>query len=121
MADEPKEEQRKRPRVNRPFMVRYRPASKEEAKWFVSPLRDLSSGGARFITEYPFFAGDTFELQLLLPASREPVLLKARVAWVKAAHLSMSEIGVTFDPGDIGIQQTIDQAVAYFLDRQQRK
>ena len=120
MADTPKDEQRKRPRINRPFIVRYRPASTEDAKWFVSPLRDLSSGGARFISEYPFFVGDTFELQLLLPVSKDPILLKARVAWIKAAHMSMSEIGVTFGAGDTGIQQTIDQAVAYFLDKQQR-
>ena len=121
MADAPQDEQRRRPRISRPFMIRYRPSGKEQAGWLISPLRDLSGGGARFISEYPFFAGDTFEIQLLLPASKQPVLLKARVAWAKAAHIEgLSEVGVTFDPGDSGIQQTIDQAVAYFLDKQQR-
>ena len=120
MADAPQEEQRKRPRISQPFMVRYRPARKEQTGWLLSPLRDLSSGGARFISEYPFFVGDTFEMQLLLPASKEPLPLKARVAWVKTAHVSMSEIGVTFDPGDTAIQQAIDQAVTYFLGKQRR-
>ena len=73
MADTPKNEQRRRPRINRPFIVRYRPASTEDAKWFVSPLRDLSGGGARFVSEYPFFVGDTFELQLLLQVPEQPL------------------------------------------------
>ena len=120
MADAPQEEQRRRPRISRPFMIRYRPSGKEQAGWLVSPLRDLSGGGARFISEYPFFAGDAFEIQLLLPASKQPVSLKARVAWVKSAHMGLSEVGVTFDPGDTGIQQAIDQAVTHFLDKQRR-
>ena len=120
MADAPQDEQRKCPRISRPFMIRYRPSDKEQAGWLVSPLRDLSSGGARFISEYPFFVGETFEMQLLLPALKEPLSLKARVAWVKTPHMSMSEIGITFDPGDTAIQQAIDQAVTYFLSKQRR-
>ena len=120
MADAPQDEQRKRPRISRPFMVRYRPVRKEQTSWFISPLRDLSSGGARFISEYPFFVGDTLEMQLLLPASKEPLPLKARVAWVKTAHMSMSEIGITFAPGDMAIQQAIDQVVTHFLGKPRR-
>ena len=121
MAGAPHEEQRKRPRISRPFLVRYRPPSQAAERWFVSPLRDLSSGGARFLSEYPFSAGNAFEMQLLLPASKQPFLLRARVTWVKPGHLGLSEIGVTFDAGDVGFQQAIDQAVAHFLGREQRR
>lgn len=116
----PEREQRRQPRIRRSFMMRYRVPSAGPAAWFVSPLRDLSSGGARFISETEFFVGTELEMQLLLPSTEAPVPLKARVAWVKPAPMHLTEHGVTFNPGDTGIQQTIDAAVAHFLHRKQQ-
>ena len=112
MADS---EQRRSPRIARSFMVRYRVTVPQDTVWLVSPLRDLSSGGARLLSERSLVVGDQMELQLILPMAPQPVPLKARVAWVKPAPLSTVEIGVTFDPQDAGVQQTIDNAVTYFL------
>ena len=120
MAEVPYENQRKHPRLTKPFMVRYRPMGAEPAGWLASPLRDLSSGGARFISEHAFAVGDLMELQLLLPVPEQPLQLSARVAWVKSANPTLREVGVTFDPGDVGIQQLIDQVVTRFLDKQRR-
>ena len=109
-------EQRRSPRINRSFMVRYRSSEPPEgATWLVSPLRDLSSGGARFLSERRLAVNDVLGLQLILPMFPQPVLLKARVAWMKSAPLNMVEVGVTFDPGDAAIQRMIDDAVAHFL------
>ena len=118
MADTPREEKRRSPRVVHCLLVRYRPPAAGGAEWLVSPLRDLSSGGARFLSEHPFAAGETFELQLLLPAAQDPVMLKVRVAWARSAQMQMTELGVTFDPGDAGIQRLIDATVEHFLQRQ---
>ena len=112
-------EQRRQPRVARSFMVRYRASSAGQVSWFVSPLRDLSSGGARFICETEFPLGLELEMQLLLPSAEAPVPIKARVAWAKPAPMKLTEHGVTFDAGDVGIQRTIDAAVAHFLRKQQ--
>ena len=109
-------EQRRSPRINRSFMVRYRASGLSEgATWLVSPMRDLSSGGARFLSERSQVVGNALELQLILPMSSQPVSLKARVTWVKPAPLNMVELGVTFDPGDTAIQEVINSAVAHFL------
>lgn len=112
------EEQRRRPRVSHRLLVRYRPPVEGAAEWLVSPLRDLSSGGARFLSEHAFAAGERFELQLLLPAAQEPVTLKARVAWARPAPMQTTEIGATFDAGDAAIQRLIDATVEHFLQRQ---
>ena len=120
MANASQDNQRQSPRISKPFMIRYRPMGAEPAGWLVSPLRDLSSGGARFISEHRFLAGDIFELQLLLPGAPQPLQMKARVAWVKTDNTTLSEVGVTFDPGDTGIQQMIDQVVTRFLSKQRR-
>ena len=112
------EEQRRAPRITRPFMIRYRRES--EAAWLVSPLRDLSSGGARFFSERPFEVGALLEAQLALPVSAQPIAVNVKVAWAKPAPLNMVEVGVTFDPGDTMLQQTIDAAVAHFLSRKDK-
>lgn len=112
-------ENRRSPRVARSFMARYRVARAQESLWLVSPLRDLSSGGARFLSERTSLAaGDPLEMQLILPTAQQPLPLNARVAWVKrGALMTTVEVGVTFDPGDSAIQQTIDDAVKHFLKK----
>jgi len=118
MTDQSQEERRQRPRVAHRLIVRYRRPVEGSAEWLVSPLRDLSSGGARFLSEHPFTAGETFELHLLLPAAQQPVMLLARVAWARAAQMQMTEVGVTFDAHDAAIQRLIDTAVKHFLHQQ---
>ncbi|MBI2105064.1 MAG: PilZ domain-containing protein [Candidatus Omnitrophica bacterium] len=111
-SPEPPPEQRRSPRAPYHLIVRYRPPGARGAAWLASPLRDLSSGGARFLSEHPFAAGDAFDIQLLLPAAPQPVWVMARVAWTKPAVMGMREVGVTFDAGDASIQRLIDDAVA---------
>ena len=108
-------EHRKAPRITHPFMVRYQPPGKRA--WLMSSLRDLSGGGARFFSEHVFAAGEMFEIKLILPTSSYPVQLKACVAWVKPWRAGLLEVGVTFDPGDVGVQRMIDEAVSRLLGR----
>lgn len=108
-------ENRRAPRIAHSFMLRYQPPGK--TAWLISPLRDLSSGGARFLSEHPFTRGDLFEMQLVLPTAKQPVLLKSRVAWVKPWRAGLVEVGVTFDPADVGVQRTIDDAVGKLLSQ----
>jgi len=99
-------------------MVRYR--RPPEQAWSVSPLRDLSSSGARFLGERTFEVGTDLDCQLVLPLAKEPLILQARVAWVKPGPMNLAEYGVTFQADAPGVQETIDVAVAHFL-RQQRQ
>ena len=96
-------------------MIRYQPTGR--TNWLMSPLRDLSSGGARFLSEHVFNAGDIFEMQLMLPNSTQPVQLKARIAWIKPWRGTLMEVGVTFNPGDAGIQRVLDEAIGRLIDR----
>ncbi len=109
------QENRRAERVARSVMARYRAGA--QSTWLMSPLKDLSSGGARFLSEHPFTAGQVFELQLLLPTAPQPIVVQAKVAWVKPAPLQMVEMGVTFNPADAGIQRLIDESVAHFLKK----
>ena len=108
----PSDEHRRSPRVAFRLLARYRLPGEPGATWLVSPLRDLSSGGARFFSEYAFAVGELFKLQLLLPVAAEPVWVMARVAWVRPGIMKMVELGVTFDAGDAAIQRLIDETVA---------
>ena len=114
--DEGTHDSRRDPRISHAFMVRYKPPPKD-ATQLVSPLRDLSSGGARFFSEYPFQQGEEFEAQLVIPQAIQPVMVKAKVAWVKPFKMNMVEVGITFSAGDMIMQQAIDDAVAHFLKK----
>ena len=111
-SSESPKEHRLAPRAAAHPLIRYRPPGEPGATWLVSPLRDLSSGGARFLSEHAFAVGDTFEVQLLLPAAAQPIWVRARVAWAKPGATKMVELGVTFDAGDTANQRLIDEAVA---------
>jgi hypothetical protein len=112
------QEPRRGPRVPHAFIVRYRPAGEAASGWLVSPLRDLSSHGARFLSERDFPVGASLDAQLQLGLAQQPVHLTARVAWVKPAQLmKMHELGITFDPGDPAAQQAIDAAVNRFIQK----
>ena len=111
-------EHRGSPRVTRAFMVRHK-AAEGGPSWFMSPLRDLSRSGARFMSEGGFDVGAKLTLELVLPAATQPVVVKALVAWKKPAPFGIAELGVTFevDPQS-ATQQAIDTAVARFVGRQ---
>jgi Tfp pilus assembly protein PilZ len=112
-------EHRRGPRVARHFLVRYRPLRDSDAEWLVSPLRDLSSGGARFLSERQFAAGDVMMMQLILPVSSQPIELKARVAWTRKSKVgtAITDLGVTFETQDVFVQRTLETAIAHLLKR----
>lgn len=114
------DEQRREPRVSHGFMIRFR-AEGASSGWLVSPLRDLSRGGARFFSERPFDVGTVLDAYLVLPASEAPVSLQAKIARSQPAPMGMVELGVTFQPVDAAAQDAIDAAVARFLNRGARE
>lgn len=112
---------RQSPRIARSFMVRYRVPTPGRTGWLVSPLRDLSSSGVRFVCEKAFDVGLILEMELLLPTAKQPVPLRAKVVWTKPVQWGMVELGATFEPVDATVQQMINDAVAYSLRTQQEK
>lgn len=113
-------EHRRAPRVARSVIVRYRCPEAGQTVWLVSPLRDVSSGGARFLSEQTVAIGRTIEMQLMLPTASQPVSLLARVVRTKPAQTGLIEVGVTFSTADVAVQRAIDRAVAHFLHKQER-
>ncbi len=111
-------EQRGSPRVAHSIMVRYRCPERGEMQWGISPLRDLSVGGARFFSERPFSAGTALDLHLMLPVAKQPVVLTGRIAWARPGRLGMTELGVTFEPSDPDTRAKVELAVAHFLGKQ---
>jgi Tfp pilus assembly protein PilZ len=107
-------ERRRAGRIIRSFMVRYKSFAAGEGAWLTSTLRNFSAGGARFLCEREFRARDAMLLQLLLPTAREPIALKARVAWTQPASLGMVDLGVAFEPSDARAAGAIAQAARFF-------
>lgn len=116
-------EQRQAPRVTHSFLVWHRPVKGRPTRWSASPLRNLSQGGARWLTEHPLRPGEAVELKLRLPVAREPVQLTGRVAWAKTAssRMGLVEVGVIFDAMDAKTEELLEASLSYFLRREGKK
>ena len=103
-------------RTSRAFLVRHRAPGASGPSWLVSPLRDLSIGGARFMTESLLLkAGDPLDLQLVLPTAAHPVAVPAKVVWMRPGRIaSIMEIGVVFEFPDDASKAVVAQATGVF-------
>lgn len=97
-------------------MVKYQTASTGAGQWRMSPLRDLSTTGIRFVAEGAFPVGTALELQVCLPAAAQAISVSGRVVWARSAGAGgMTEHGVSFESLNAATQQQIAQVVEFFL------
>ena len=114
-------DKRKDLRRQREFLVWYRCSTDDAALWGVSPLRDISKSGVRFLSEQSFEVGTDLTLRFLFPFSTQTLIVPARVAWVKVAQMKtwqLMECGVTFHVTAPELQSQIDRVIEQFLGRQ---
>ena len=113
------DERRGAPRVDKRFMVKYRCPAAGQTEWMLSPIRDLSTKGIRFISELGFTVGNELELQLCLPTADQPVAIGATVMWAKPASTKdLTEHGVSFSEQDADAKQQVERATEFFLRKQ---
>lgn len=112
-------EHRRDLRVTKGFMARYRLRGETRSEWRMSPLKDLSRSGARFLCEHTFAIGDVLDVKFLLPVANEPVAVMARVVWVRQRPAGLTEHGVLFTLEDPSTGTVIEQAVLHALKRRQ--
>jgi len=83
----------------------------------MSPLRDLSEGGARFLSDQTFDAGTALDMEIILPMVRQPIWCAAVVAWVKPAEQpGCVELGVAFE-AEGKPREALGRAVQHFMSR----
>ena len=109
-------------RVPCQFMIQYR--GHQRAAWDLSPLRELGSGGARFLADGELDPGETVDIRMGLPLFPEPVQLPARVVWQKSTFsgaFKVAETGITFTNLDVHLLRAIDNTVHRLLQRAPEK
>lgn len=95
MSTSPEQERRQFPRIESQLLVKFRFLN--EDKWQMTPLKDISASGIRFMAERSCDAGAGLELQLLLPTVAAPLRLGGRVNWVRPASIAhLFDYGVEF-------------------------
>ena len=115
-----KEERRRAPRIDRRLMMRYRSPASGKTQWMVSPLRDISAMGIRFIGDTGFPVGTVLEVQMQLPMTTKPLTVMARVVWLRGGTGGkMAEHGVEFIDLTPPARQQIAQATEFFLRRRE--
>ena len=113
------EERRRFPRLAHAFLARYLAPTGQGQTWRISPLKDLSRVGACLRCEHPYELGKSLPIQLILPNTKEPLALTARIVWLKRVNpsLNLFEYGIAFDPITPAAQELIGQALEGFLRR----
>ena len=109
-------ERRDAQRATHHIIVRYHVPGAEG--WYVSPLRDLSRTGARFLFEGFVSVGDLLGLWIGPPMFTEPVKISARVVWHHtgyATRLPLMECGVQFEQLESGVRRVIENDVTSHL------
>jgi hypothetical protein len=111
------DEKRQAPRAAKPLMARYRAQGNPPSDWFLSPLRDLSRSGARFLSEGRFAVGTSLEFHITLPMARQPVPLVARIVRTAPGPIGCDEYSVTFEAIDSSTSVLLETAVQFFLKK----
>jgi hypothetical protein len=106
--------ERRAPRVQRPFLVRYRAADDARGTWGMSPIKDLGVGGVRFLAEARLAVGQRLSLELRLPTAAAPLGLEGSVAWARSAPMGLTEYGVKLHPADAAARRVLEEAVRRF-------
>ncbi len=104
-------------RIIRPLLIRYRPQGRVDLNWHMSPLRDLSQSGARFVSEQAFSLGTALEVQLTLPIRRESIRAGAKIIRTHALSPQLFEYGIAFGPLASDVQHSIDVTVDHFMKK----
>ena len=108
----PTSDQRRTPRVPCRMVVRYQ--NRQELRWDMIPLKDVSQGGARFLSEHLLDAGAAVKFLFGLPLFMKHVDVPARVVWKKPVYsgqLQMTEYGVAFTSLAPEVRQTLGESV----------
>lgn len=113
------EERRRSPRIDRRFMVKYRCPSRGQAQWMMSPIKNISSSGVRFIGETGYPTGVVLELLLHLPTSTEAVPVNGVVVWQRGGAMQLTEHGVQFVSASAAAKQQIQQALEFLLKKRE--
>jgi len=112
-----KDERRKDTRIEKHFMVHYKPAKEEGGSWRMSPLKDISKNGARFLYEGDCAMGEQLILELHMPANPAAQRIKATVVRIQETDNRWAEIGVSFNEIDEKTQNDINAIVNWFLKK----
>lgn len=110
-----RKERRRDRRLVQPFDARYRLYGELTESWRTIRTVNLSASGMRFRSADLMRVGDELEVALLLPAHREPIVVRGRIIWSQAMASGVAENGVEFV--DVAPEQgmQIDALVKFLL------
>jgi len=108
-------ERRRDHRLAQPFQARYRLYGELTESWRTMTTVNLSVSGLRFRSAGLIEVGDELQIELLLPTSREPLVVRGRIIWSQPMASGVVENGAEFIDmtPEQGIQ--IDTMVKFFL------
>lgn len=109
-------ERRAFPRINHPFMVRFKNTDNPNSDWDLSTTRNISANGVLFTASKVFAPGTLLELGLTIPSLFKPISIKGRVVRTESSPLgNYCRVATEFTDIDIKDRTEIDKTVKFLL------
>ena len=121
--DDPKKfiNMRRHPRISWAFIVKFRRWAKESS-WQSSTIKNISVGGCYFGSMNDFSSGEILEIQVKLPAIKEPLLFKGQVKRCdRQEGGNIYFVAVEFLEMDESKKEEFTRVMTFFIKKQNNK
>ena len=117
-------ERRKYPRVERSFTMRAKAKEAQELRWELPQMRNISLGGCYFHSAVSYQEGQCLELEIKLPALKEPFQCTGLVRRIEPLREGMMDylgVGLEFIDLQDDIKEKLKKIIDFTLARQQKR
>ena len=104
-------------RIPVPFDIRYRIYGELGESWHDLTTSNISGGGMRFRTEELITVGTPLEVQIGLPGSPAPLVVRGKIVWSRLLGSGVSENGVQFMDMTPEQHEHIDGLVRFLMKK----
>lgn len=118
MENNKQDDRRISPRISRNFIIKHRPHTSEDLPWDICFVRNISLKGCYCSSDKPYEEGQILDIQIQLPAFKEPLQLGGEVKrcdFDKNKPAAICFIAVEFIQMDEQQKHILSETVAFFL------
>jgi c-di-GMP-binding flagellar brake protein YcgR len=115
------EARRKFPRTSHTYTISFKRHDEPDANWDISNSRNLSLGGALFLSSRPFSPETLLDIRLKIPTDNRQCCCKAKVVRCEGPfNNTFYKIAVCFTEIDPDYAEKIGMSVGFFLTKNKK-
>ncbi len=114
-------DRRKFPRTSHTYTISFKEHNEPEINWDISNTRNLSLGGALFLSSEPLLTGSLLDIRLKIPAQNAHCKCRAIVQRCKGPFKgAFYKIAIYFAEIDTNSIEQLRKSVGFFLEKNKK-